>query len=261
MQYCVFMLSSIEILILSAIQGISEFLPVSSAAHLVLVSKYYAFNNQNLLIDICLHLGSLIAIVFYFRNDLINFINNKSFLIKILIGTIPIIPAGYIIYQTGLINQLRSLEVIGWTSLIFGILLYLSDKTKITKKINNNFTNKSAIFIGLFQVLSLIPGVSRSGITITTGRFLGFDRFESAKISFFLSIPTLTAASLLGIYNIYKVGSVELNFLAIIATIFSFIISYITISIFLNFIKKFSLNIFIVYRLVLSLLILALVYL
>ena len=261
MQYYVFMLSSIEILILSAIQGISEFLPVSSAAHLVLVSKYYAFNNQNLLIDICLHLGSLIAIVFYFRNDLINFINNKSFLIKILIGTIPIIPAGYIIYQTGLINQLRSLEVIGWTSLIFGILLYLSDKTKITKKINNNFTNKSAIFIGLFQVLSLIPGVSRSGITITTGRFLGFDRFESAKISFFLSIPTLTAASLLGIYNIYKVGSVELNFLAIIATIFSFIFSYITISIFLNFIKKFSLNIFIVYRLVLSLLILALVYL
>ena len=95
------MLSSVEILILSIIQGISEFLPVSSAAHLVLISKYYAFTNQNLLIDICLHLGSLLAIVFYFRNDLIHFINNKKFLIKILIGTIPIIPAGYILYQTG----------------------------------------------------------------------------------------------------------------------------------------------------------------
>ena len=217
------MLSSVEILILSAIQGISEFLPVSSAAHLVLVSKYYAFTNQNLLIDICLHLGSLIAIIVYFRNDLFHFIKNKSFLIKILVGTIPIIPVGYILYQTKLIDQLRSLEVIGWMSLIFGILLYISDKSKVTKKIDTGFTNKSAVFIGLFQVLALIPGVSRSGITITSGRMLGFNRFDSAKISFFLSIPTLAAASIIGIYNIYKEGSAELNFLAIIAVIFSFI--------------------------------------
>ena len=149
------MLSSVEILILSAIQGVFEFLPVSSAAHFILVSKYYAFTNQNLLIDICLHLGSLIAIIVYFRNDLFNFIKNKSFLIKILVGTIPIIPVGYILYQTGLIDQLRNLEVIGWMSLIFGILLYVSDRTKITKKIDTEFTNKSALFIGLFQVLSI----------------------------------------------------------------------------------------------------------
>ena len=255
------MLSSVEILILGAIQGISEFLPVSSAAHLILFSKYYEFNNQNLLIDISLHLGSLIAIIFYFRRDLFNFVQNKSFLIKILLGTIPIIPVGYILYQTGLINSLRSLEVIGWMSLIFGILLYISDKFKITKKIDIEFTNSSAIIIGLFQVLALIPGVSRSGITITSGRFLGFSRFESAKISFFLSIPTLGAASVLGIYNIYKEGSTELNFLAIIAVIFSFIFSYFTIALFLNFIKKFSLNIFIIYRILLSLFILAVVYL
>ena len=141
------MLSSVEILILSAIQGISEFLPVSSAAHLILVSKYYAFTNQNLLIDICLHLGSLIAIIVYFRNDLFHFIKNKSFLIKIIIGTIPIIPVGYILYQTRLIDQLRNLEVIGWMSLIFGILLYVSDKSKVTKKIDTEFTNKSAVLI------------------------------------------------------------------------------------------------------------------
>ncbi len=255
------MLSSVEILILSAIQGISEFLPVSSAAHLVLVSKYYAFTNQSLLIDICLHLGSLIAIVVYFRNDLFNFIKNKNFLIKILVGTIPIIPVGYILYQTKLIDHLRNLEVIGWMSLIFGILLYISDKSKVTKKIDTEFTNKSAIFIGIFQVLALIPGVSRSGITITSGRMLGFNRFDSAKISFFLSIPTLTAASIIGIYNIYKEGSADLNFLAIIAVIFSFIFSYITIAIFFNFIKKFSLNIFIIYRIILSLFILGIVYL
>ena len=255
------MLSSIEILILAIIQGISEYLPVSSAAHLVLVSKYYVFTNQSLLIDICLHLGSLIAIIFYFRNDILNFIKNKNFLIKIFIGTIPIIPVGYIAFQTGLINQLRSLEVIGWMSLIFGILLYVGDRSKITKKIDTQFTNKSAIIIGLFQVLALIPGVSRAGITITSGRLLGFNRFDSAKISFFLSIPTLAAASLLGIYNIYKEGSAELNFLAIIAVTFSFIFSYFTIALFLNFIKKFSLNIFIIYRIILSLFILGIVYL
>ena len=255
------MLSSIEILILAAIQGISEFLPVSSAAHLVLVSKYYAFNNQNLLIDLCLHFGSLIAIIFYFRKELLNFVQNRAFLIKILIGTVPIIPIGYIIYKTGLVNHFRNLEIIGWASLIFAILLYISDKVKVTKKIDTGFSNKSAIIFGLFQVISLIPGVSRSGITITSGRLLGFNRFDSAKISFFLSIPTLAAASLLGIYNIYKEGSVELNFLAIIAVIFSFIFSYLTISIFINYIRKFSLSVFVIYRILLSLLLLFIVYL
>jgi len=255
------MLSSIEILILSLVQGVSEFLPISSAAHLILISKYYAFNNQNLLIDICLHLGSLMAITVYFRNDLFGFINNKTFLIKILIATIPIIPVGYVLYSTGLIDKLRSLEIIGWTTLLFGFLLYLSDKNKITKQIDSGFTNKSALVFGIFQVFSLIPGVSRSGITITSGRILGFNRFDSAKISFLLSIPALTAASCLGIYNIYKEGSVELNFLAIIAVIFSFIFSYITIALFLNFIKKFSLKTFVIYRIILGLILLSIVYL
>ena len=255
------MLSSIEILILSAIQGVTEFLPISSVAHIDLIAQYYNFTNKNLLIYICLHLGSLIAIVVYFRNDLFNFINNKNFLMKIVIGTIPIIPVGYILYETGLVDSLRNLTVIGWTSLIFGILLYISDKTKITKNIQKEFNNKSAIIIGLFQVLALIPGVSRAGITITSGRLLGFNRFDSAKISFFLSIPTLAATSCLGIYKIYQEGSAELNFLAIVAVIFSFIFSYITIIFFLKFIQKFSLNIFVVYRIILSLIILSIVYL
>ena len=261
MQYWLIMLSSIEILILSAVQGISEFLPISSVAHLVLISKYYVFVNQNLLIDICLHLGSLLAIIIYFRNDLFHFIKNKNFLIKICIATVPIIPVGFILYQTGIINQLRNLEVIGWASLIFGIFLYIADKQQITKKINEDFSNLSAVVIGLFQILALIPGVSRAGITITSGRMLGFNRFDSTKISFFLSIPALFAASVLGIFNIYKEESPELNFLAIIAVIFSFIFSYITIAIFFNFIKKFSLNIFIIYRIILSLFILGIVYL
>ena len=132
---------------------------------------------------------------------------------------------------------------------------------KLQKKIDTEFTNKSAVLIGLFQVLALIPGVSRTGITITSGRMLGFNRFDSTKISFFLSIPTLIAASFIGIYNIYREGSAELNFLAIIAVIFSFIFSYITIAIFFSFVRKFSLSIFVIYRIVLSLLILGVVYL
>jgi undecaprenyl-diphosphatase len=255
------MLSSVEILILAAIQGISEFIPVSSSSHIVLVSNYYEFANQNLLIDICLHLGSLLAIIFYFRTDLLNFLKNKIFFLKIIIGTIPIIPIGFILYKTGWINELRNLEVIGWSSLIFGILLFISDKMEVTKKIDSGFSNKSVLIIGLFQVLSLVPGVSRSGITITTARLLGFNRFDSAKISFFLSIPTLAAASVLGIYNVLKEDSPELNFLAIIAVIFSFIFSYFTIAIFLKFIRSSSLNIFIIYRMILSLFILGIVYL
>ena len=109
--------------------------------------------------------------------------------------------------------------------------------------------------------MALVPGVSRSGITITAGRMLGFNRFDSAKISFFLSIPALTAASLIGIYNVYREGSAELNFLAIVAVIFSFTFSYITIALFFNFIKKFNLNIFIIYRIALSLFILGIAYL
>ena len=255
------MLSSIEILILSAIQGVSEFLPVSSAAHLVLVSKYYAFNNQNLLIDICLHLGSLLAIITYFGKELLNYLKDKKFLIKIFLATFPIIPVGYFLYQTGLIEHLRSLKVIAWMTLIFGILLYLSDQRKVTNKIETGFTNKTAIIFGLYQVLSLIPGVSRAGITITSGRILGFDRFESAKISFLLAIPALGAASSLGLYNIYKAESADLNFLAIIAVIFSYMLSYITIILFLNFIKNFSLKIFVIYRIILSLILLSIAYL
>ena len=168
-------------------------------------------------------------------------------------------------------KQMKILQLLLLKSSVLNFLLYKYWKflkylrqikwVLIKKKIETDFTNKSAIFIGMFQVLALIPGVSRSGITITSGRLLGFNRFDSAKVSFLLSIPTLLAASILGIYNIYREASPELNFLAIIAVIFSFIFSYLTIMIFLNFIKKFSLKIFVVYRIIISILILSIVYL
>ena len=240
-----------EIFLLSIIQGVSEFIPVSSAAHLILASSIYEFRNQSLLIDISLHLGSLMAILFYFKDDIFNFKKNKNLFYKIIIGTLPLIIFGYILYSTNIIYQLRDIKVIAWATLFFGILIYIADKNKFLKKIDTDFTIRSVLIIGFFQVIALIPGVSRAGITITAGRILGFDRTDSTKISFYLSIPALAGASALGIKDLFK-ENIEFNFLVIVGVFLSFIFSLITIKFFLKFIKKFSLNLFVVYRIFLA---------
>tara|TARA_B100001971_G_scaffold5211_1_gene4313 strand:+ start:992 stop:1759 length:768 start_codon:yes stop_codon:yes gene_type:complete len=240
-----------EIFLLSIIQGVSEFLPISSAAHLIIVSNYYEFKNQSLLIDISLHLGSLLAILFYFKEDIFNLNKNKNLFCKIAIGTIPLILFGYLLYSTNTILQLRNIKVIAWTTLFFGILIYIADKKKFLKKIDSDFNIKSVLIIGFFQVLALIPGVSRSGITITAGRILGFDRIDSTKISFYLSIPALIGASALSIKDLFK-ENIEFNFLVLIGIFLSFLFSLLTIKFFLKFLKKFSLNIFVVYRIFLA---------
>ncbi len=249
----------IEIFLLSIIQGVSEFLPVSSAAHLVLASSIYDFKNQSLLIDISLHLGSLLAILYYFKNDIFQFRKNKNLFYKIIIGTLPLIIVGYILYTTNIIYHFRNIKVIAWATLFFAILLYIADKNKFYNKIDTNFNIKSVLVIGFFQILSLIPGVSRAGITITAGRILGFDRTDSTKISFYLSIPALTGASILAIKDLFK-QNVDFNLLAIIGIILSFLLSLITIKFFFKFIKNFSLNVFVMYRLFLAVVLLYIIY-
>jgi len=135
--------------------------------------------------------------------------------------------------------------------LFFGILIYIADKNKFLKKIDSDFNIKSILIIGFFQVLALIPGVSRAGITITAGRILGFDRVDSTKISFYLSIPALIGASALGIKDLFK-ENIEFNFLVLIGIFLSFLFSLITIKFFLEFLKKFTLNVFVVYRIFLA---------
>ena len=240
-----------EIFLLSIIQGVSEFIPVSSAAHLILASSIYEFRNQSLLIDISLHLGSLMAILFYFKDDIFNFKKNKNLFYKIIIGTLPLVIFGYFLYSTNIIYQFRNIKVIAWATLFFGILIYIADKNKFLKKMDTDFTIRSVLIIGFFQVIALIPGVSRAGITITAGRILGFDRTDSTKISFYLSIPALAGASALGIKDLFK-ENIEFNFLVIVGVFLSFIFSLITIKFFLKFIKKFSLNLFVVYRIFLA---------
>ena len=249
----------IEVIILSAIQGISEFLPISSSAHLILVSSLYEFKSSSLLIDISLHMGSLCAIVYFFKDELLDVKNNKRLLSLIIIGSIPIIIVGYILYSTGLIYSLRNIKIIAWTTLIFGILLYIADKSRFYKKISAKLNFQTIIFISFFQVLSLVPGVSRAGITITAARILKFNRVDSSKISFLLSIPALSGASFLGLKDLLE-QSIEFNYLVIIAISTSFIFSFVTVKFFLNYINKFSMNAFVIYRIIIALILFFIIY-
>ena len=251
----------IEIIVLSLIQGVAEFIPVSSSSHLILASEYFDFKNQSLSIDVSLHIGSFIAVVLYFYRDILNFYRNKILFLKIFISSIPVMLIGYFLIKSGEIEKIRNLETIAWTTLIFGILLYISDKFKLKKNIKENFSLKSAIFIGVFQILSLFPGVSRSGIAITAARFLNFKRTDAAKISFLISIPILGAVSGFGFLNIVMSNDSSFTQFNLLAILISFIFSFLTIKYFLKFISKFSLNVFVVYRVLLGLLLLKLAYL
>ena len=251
----------IEIFILSFIQGITEFIPVSSSSHLILMSNLLNFENQSLSIDVSLHIGSLLAVLVYFYKDIISFIDNKILFFKIFISSLPVMIVGFLLVETGLIDQIRSIKVIAWTTLIFGFLLYFSDKFKLEKNLEKNFSYNSAIFIGLFQILSLVPGVSRSGIAITAARLLNFKRVDAAKISFLLSIPILSAVSFFGLKNLIFSENNYFTMINLISIFLSFLFSLITIKYFLRYIVKFNLNIFVYYRVFLALVLLAIAYL
>ena len=249
----------IEILILSAVQGISEFLPISSSAHLILISEFFNFNSSSLFIDIGLHLGSLFAIIYYFKKDLLNLKNNQKLFTLILVGSMPIIIFGYILYSTEIINIIRNIEIIVWTTLFFGLLLFFSDKRDTNQNISTNLNIKTILFIGLFQTLALLPGVSRAGITLTAARFLKFNRVDSSKIAFLLSIPALAGASFLSLKDAIQ-QSFEFNYLLLIAITLSFIFSFITVKYFIKYVSNFSLNIFVIYRIFIALVLFLIIY-
>jgi len=249
----------LQAIFLAFVQGVSEFIPVSSSAHLVIFSEFLNFNGQSLIFDVGLHLGSLIAIIFFFRNDLLKIKNNKKLLKLIIIGSLPLIIFGYYFISFGIINILRNIEVIGWSTLVFGLLLYYADSFKVARNLDKDLNTKNIIIIGMMQVLSLMPGVSRSGIIITVGRLLNFNREDSVKISFFLSIPALLGASIISIKDVTNEG-LEFNILLLISILVSFIFSYLTIKFLLIYVQKFSMKIFVVYRIILSFFIFFIIY-
>ena len=244
-----------DLIWLSIIQGVTEFLPISSSAHLVLYSHFFNFNYDNLSLDISLHLGSLIAIIFYFRKEIVNFVSNIKLLFFITLGSLPTLLAGFILVKFDLIDNLRNIEIIGWTTLIFGVILYLSDLRAENKNIDNDLSLRSALFIGFFQILSLVPGVSRSGIIISASRILSFKRTEAARLSFLLSIPTLGAVSIYNVNKLILTNNLSITIDNYSSIFLSMIFSFFSIKYLIKYLRRFSLFFFVVYRVILGIII------
>ena len=242
----------IKILFLSIVQGVSEFIPVSSSGLLIVFENILEIKNNNLLINATMHGGSLAAVVIFFYKDLIGLWKNHHLLINLIIATLPVIVIGGLLKYFGMIEQIMNIAVIGYATIFFGVLLFISDKNDQEKKLIHSISNKEAFIIGLYQVLALIPGTSRSGITITGARFLRFNRVDAAKFSFLLSIPTLSAAFILSSYEIIQLNEENFNFVSLFAFFFSFVFSIMAIKYFLIFLKKFSLNVFVIVRMCLG---------
>ena len=250
-----------QILIISIFQGITEFLPVSSSAHLNLLSIFFNYKENELIINVSAHIGSLLAVVFFFKNEILNFGKNKKLFNRVLIASVPLFLFGYLFVNYNLVNEFRSLKLIGWTTILFGIFLYFSDRFSTNRDIDKNYTLKNAIIIGFLQILALVPGVSRSGIIITGARLLKFNRSDAAKVSFLMSIPALAGTGVFGIYSLINKGDNLLNLNSILTIIFSFFFSYITIKYFLIYLRKFNLNLIVGYRIVFGVMVLLITYL
>ena len=246
----------LEIFILSIVQGVTEFLPISSSAHINLISKFTNVSYSGLLLDISLHIGSFLAVIIYFRKDVFEIFKDFRKLSYLVVAVTPILFLGFLITKMDFADNLRSLKLIGWMTIIFGVLLFMSDKSKIKKNYKNGFNFKDALIIGLIHSIALIPGVSRSGVAITACRFLSYSRVDSAKISFLISIPTLLAVSVYGIYTLNLNKNIDTQSISILSILGSFFFSYITIKYFLEFLKKFTLNFFVYYRIIIGVIIL-----
>jgi len=239
---------------LSIIQGVTEWLPISSSGLLVIFEELVMLKdkNQNLLFNIATHTGSLIAVIIYFKKELFNIFDNIPLIINIIIATIPVIFLGFLVKFFNINLFLQDMKVVAYATIFFSIILYLSDKTPVKKKFDRNISNKNAFYIGLAQVLALIPGTSRSGITISCARYLGFSRLDSAKFSFLISIPTLFAATVFGIGEIIISFDKDFIIFLLLGFFLSLIISLMTIKVFLSFVERYSLNIFVIFRLIIG---------
>jgi undecaprenyl-diphosphatase len=256
-------------IILSIIQGITEFIPVSSTAHMILASKLFGIKGAGRMTEVSLHMGTLLVIMVYFRQDIIEFFQGLSKLfsgvitkgfnrcLMIAIATIPVVIAGYVV-NTYFSTSFRALTIMGWTSIFFGMLLLFADKTSPTTKKYESMTYKDAIIIGLLQVLALIPGSSRLGTTIIAARLLGYDRVGSAKFSFLLSIPVVIGAMTLLVSQTFKVGGLQMSIDTLSSIVIAFVVGYLALMFIMRYLKKYSFFPIAIYRIVLGIYILSL---
>ena len=243
-------MENIQIFIYSIVQGITEFLPVSSSAHLYLIQDIYNWEDNALLLAIGAHLGTFLAVMAFNRKLFINFKENHL-LPFALIASLPVIFTGGLIGLLGYDSFKSNLYIIAFACIVGGVLLELSDNKKKNK---NEITFKDSIIAGVFQILALIPGMSRSGTVITAMRFLGINRKLSITFSLLTGIPVLLAACVFGIYKIANLSNLNFTKLSFIVII-SFSSAIITIHFFYKWIEKFSFRIFSIYRVLLGILI------
>ncbi|MEO0401301.1 MAG: undecaprenyl-diphosphate phosphatase [Pseudomonadota bacterium] len=254
-----------QLLIVAIIQGVTEFLPVSSSGHLILLPSLTGTPDQGLAIDVAVHVGTLLAVILYFWADvriaaggLMRLARGKvdtpgAFLaLCLIIATIPAVIAGLIIKVTGLDQAMRSVAVIGWTMLLFGLVLYWADRTGATTRTSDRWTLKDAALMGMAQCLALIPGTSRSGITITAARKLGYDREGAAKLAMLMSIPVILASG--AILSLDIIGDANWALLrdASIAAAFAFLAALLALVIMMRLLRSISFTPYVIYRVALG---------
>lgn len=258
-------MTNFHIFLLSVLQGITEFLPVSSSGHLILFSKFTTFPDQGLALDVAVHVGSILAVIIYFSEDLWRMFKGliKTYFIPnlsnaeartfwlIVIGTVPIVIVGLVLKEHGM-EFLRNTKIIGWTILGFGILLFIADHFGMTIRKIQHLTPVDAFLIGCAQCVALIPGTSRSGITITMARFLSLERREAAKFSMLLSIPAIIAAASLVAFELYQADNLSAMIAAIDGITYSFAASIIAIYVVMWWLKKSTFLPFVIYRIILG---------
>ncbi len=256
-------MSILNIITISIIQGLTEFLPVSSSGHLVLVPKLINLPDQGLIMDMAVHIGTLLAVLVYYRVDIWNIITaticwkdqkkiqDRRLGIYIALATIPAVIIGLLMHIY-IPEGIRDIRVIMTTLIFFGVVMGFADKFGKKDQDIKKITLKSALIVGIAQTIALIPGTSRSGITITAGRFLGFNSVDAAKFSFLLGIPAIAGAGLLAVIDVVKSGDTSMGLDMFYAIIISAITGVIAIEIMMRFLNKIGLMPFVIYRLLLG---------
>ncbi len=247
-------------LLLAIVQGVTEFLPISSSGHLILLPVFTGFADQGPMIDIAVHVGSLLAIISYFFKDVISLGKGgfatigigsapaeRRLLWWIIIGTIPAVIVGLFLKTGGYLEGFRSTTLVGVNLIAYGIILGIADRIGKQTKSFEDMTLKDGIIVGLAQALALIPGTSRSGVTMSAARFLGYSRVEAARFSFLLSIPAVAGAGILIIPDLAD-ASGELLKEAFITGVMTFLAAFATMTFLMQFLRKASMMIFVVYR-------------
>jgi len=253
----------IQIAILAIVQGLTEFLPISSSGHLVVTSQVLEWPDQGIVIDIAVHVGTLLSVAVYFWRDVVRIAIGALRLLTfrggadarlaamLLIATLPFIAAGYA-GRNAVIPLFRNVEVIAWTTIGFAVLLWVADRIGMTVRRVEHIGSFAAVTIGIAQVLALIPGTSRSGITMTAGRFLGMERVEAARFSLLLSIPTIAGAGILAGQELWQSGNVQLGYDAALAVGLAFIAGISSIAVMMRWLQRSGFAPFVIYRLALG---------